>query len=396
MTTEQSSNTSRISKWTIPFLIIGFVIVIAFVFYFVFEGTKNDITIVNAGAKMESRTHAATVGEALKESDIKVREHDQVSPVKSTPIKDGMKINYIPANSVTIMDTGKKMQIWSTKKTVKEVLKDKNIKLSPHDVLNVGLSDKVKNGLQIDITRAIQLSLENGNKKENVWTTKKTVGDLLSEKKIHLTKDDRISPTKNVRLTKNMNVQVIYVDKKTETKTETVAFDTIYRNDANLEKGNEKVISKGEAGKRKVTYEKVIENGKQVKNNRISDELMTKPKNKIVARGTKTTQTNYSVQPVSSEASVNGERSFVVEATAYSGGGITATGINLSANPGAKVISVDPRVIPLGSRVFVEGYGEAIAGDTGGAIKGNIIDVYFPNESSCYSWGRRSVKITIL
>src|SRR5699024_7363548 len=58
--------------------------------------------------------------------------------------------------------------------------------------------------------------------------------------------------------------------------------------------------------------------------------------------------------------------------------GITATGIDLNKNPNAKVVAVDPSVIPLGSRVWVSGYGEAIAGDTGGAIKGNRIDLHFP------------------
>ena len=63
-------------------------------------------------------------------------------------------------------------------------------------------------------------------------------------------------------------------------------------------------------------------------------------------------------------------------ATAYTAhcngcSGITATGINLRANPNLKVIAVDPSVIPLGSKVWVEGYGYAVAGDTGGAIKGN-------------------------
>src|SRR5699024_5832372 len=60
--------------------------------------------------------------------------------------------------------------------------------------------------------------------------------------------------------------------------------------------------------------------------------------------------------------------------------GITATGIDLNKNPNAKVVAVDPSVIPLGSRVWVSGYGEAIAGDTGGAIKGNRIDLHFPSK----------------
>ncbi len=95
-------------------------------------------------------------------------------------------------------------------------------------------------------------------------------------------------------------------------------------------------------------------------------------------------------------------KELTVTATAYTAycqgcSGITATGINLRNNPHAKVIAVDPNVIPLGSRVWVEGYGEAIAGDTGGAIKGNIIDVHVPTKDDAYQWGRRfNVKVKIL
>lgn len=76
--------------------------------------------------------------------------------------------------------------------------------------------------------------------------------------------------------------------------------------------------------------------------------------------------------------------------------GITATGINLKKNPNQKVISVDPKVIKLGSKVYVPGYGYAIAGDTGGAIKGNKIDVFIPSQKAALIWGRKTVKIQIL
>lgn len=100
-------------------------------------------------------------------------------------------------------------------------------------------------------------------------------------------------------------------------------------------------------------------------------------------------------------------RTITVEATAYTAdpnenggtyGGVvkTAMGHNLSANPSMKMVAVDPRVIPLGSRIYVEGYGEAIAGDTGGAIKGNRIDVLMPSKSQSSNWGRKTVQVTIL
>lgn len=103
----------------------------------------------------------------------------------------------------------------------------------------------------------------------------------------------------------------------------------------------------------------------------------------------------------STTTKVEGVKEITVEATAYTAScegcsGITATGINLLKNPNAKVISVDPSVIPLGSKVYVEGYGEAIAGDTGGAIKGNKIDVFIPNKQEALNFGRKQLKVTIL
>lgn len=109
-------------------------------------------------------------------------------------------------------------------------------------------------------------------------------------------------------------------------------------------------------------------------------------------------QSREEVQVSSAEEAV---KEMTVTATAYTAyctgcSGTTATGIDLRANPNQRVIAVDPRVIPLGSKVWVEGYGEAIAGDTGGAIKGNKIDVFIPTKESAMAWGVKTVKIKIL
>ncbi|MDN3448991.1 3D domain-containing protein [Planococcus sp. APC 3906] len=94
-------------------------------------------------------------------------------------------------------------------------------------------------------------------------------------------------------------------------------------------------------------------------------------------------------------------KEMTVSATAYTAycagcSGTTATGQDLRSNPNQKVIAVDPTVIPLGSKVWVEGYGTAIAGDTGGAIKGNKIDVFIPSQSAALEWGRKNITIKVL
>lgn len=103
---------------------------------------------------------------------------------------------------------------------------------------------------------------------------------------------------------------------------------------------------------------------------------------------------NTSDQPAAS-------KELTVTATAYTAdcngcSGVTATGKDLKADPNAKVIAVDPSVIPLGTKVYVEGYGEAIASDTGGAIKGKKIDVFVPNKGDAMNWGTKQVKIKLL
>ncbi|MCJ7841244.1 LysM peptidoglycan-binding domain-containing protein [Lederbergia sp. NSJ-179] len=94
-------------------------------------------------------------------------------------------------------------------------------------------------------------------------------------------------------------------------------------------------------------------------------------------------------------------KEMTVTATAYTAScngcsGITATGLDLKKNPNQKVIAVDPKVIPLGSKVHVEGYGTAVAGDTGGAIKGNKIDLFIPSKADAIKFGVRTVKIKVL
>lgn len=111
------------------------------------------------------------------------------------------------------------------------------------------------------------------------------------------------------------------------------------------------------------------------------------------------TAKNVSEKPVSAPPSTGLE--LTVTATAYTAyckgcSGTTATGIDLRSNPERKVIAVDPSIIPLGTKVWVEGYGEAIAGDVGGAIKGHKIDVFIPSYESAMQWGVKKVKIKVL
>lgn len=95
--------------------------------------------------------------------------------------------------------------------------------------------------------------------------------------------------------------------------------------------------------------------------------------------------------PATPPPAPTGTRTLVADVVAYHLPGKTASGIPV----GTGVIAVDPTVIPLGTRVFVPGYGPAVAADVGTAIKGNIIDLWMPSTAQARAWGRRAVTITI-
>lgn len=96
---------------------------------------------------------------------------------------------------------------------------------------------------------------------------------------------------------------------------------------------------------------------------------------------------------IDQEVSRGGERIMTMEATAY-----TWTGQQTASGtwPAIGTVATDPEVIPLGTKIWVEGYGEAVAEDTGGLVKGNIIDLYFPTESECWEFGRRQVEVRVI
>lgn len=111
------------------------------------------------------------------------------------------------------------------------------------------------------------------------------------------------------------------------------------------------------------------------------------------------TKTVDNSEAATSADNVSGSKTLTMSATAYSTeangmGTYSATGINLKQHPSC--VAVDPSVIPLGSIIWVSGYGVSVAGDTGTAIKGNVIDLHFSTVAQSMAWGRRTVTVKIL
>ena len=147
-----------------------------------------------------------------------------------------------------------------------------------------------------------------------------------------------------------------------------------------MNQGESKVVTEGINGKDKVTYEITYIDGVESERKEVSRETVTAAVDKVIANGTKISFDGKSYS-----------RKLVVKAYSYTGGGRTAMGTKARVGE----IAVDPRVIPLGSKVYIEGVGARIAEDTGGNIKGNTIDIYMNSVSACRKWGVRTVTIYI-
>ena len=377
--------------------IISGLVIIAIAYITFLEVTKSEIEFTHNDDMEIIITRENTVGELLAELEIDVSFHDKLSHHLNDEITTGMQINYKQAKSLSLKVDDDEKTLYTTEDTVKDFFNEIELTVGEHDDLNVALDEPIKEELSITLNRAVEVIIKDATEEETYWTTEKSIEDLLAAESIELNDLDRIEPESDEPLIDKMMVSITRVEEVTDVIEEKVEFSTVRRNDASIEKGKEQVVASGSDGLIEKKYKVTIENGEEVSRELISEEVKQKSEQRVVAVGTKVIQKVVSRGGSSSLKS--GSRTMT--ATAYTANcagcsGITRTGINLNNNRHMKVIAVDPNVIPLGTRVHVEGYGEAIAGDTGGAIKGNKIDIHVPTTTEAYSWGRRKVKVTIL
>lgn len=307
-------------------------------------------------------------------------------------------------------------EIKTNTETVGELLKEKEISLEEGDKLNPGIDEELIEGFEVSIKRAVPVVITVDGKSEEVKTAESTVKDVLESKNIYYDKMDRVVPGIETKVTPHMEIEIVRVTESYKKLEEEIAYETETKENPELEKGKTETVQTGETGIKELEIKEIYENGELVKSEAISEVVTKEPVKEIVEKGTKEPEPEPAPEPVAatrgevsranssvqSGGDVSGSGA-VFNASAYddspeqNGGyaGITAMGTKL--RPG--VVAVDPRVIPLGSRVYIEymdgtpwGYG--IAEDTGGAIKGNKIDIFM--KSGTRDFGRRSMRVYIV
>ena len=380
--------------------IVSLLLFLAVISFVLFEGTKKTVALTVDGKQQEILTHANTVGELLKDHKIVVANEDFLHPSVNTSIENNLSIEWEQARQIKISVDGETQTLTTTEDLVSEILAKANVAVTEHDAITPAADAEVGPDNNIAIEKAFEITLLDGGEEKNVRSTSTTVADFLKQQNIQLSEFDRVEQKMDELIVPHSEIQVVRVEKVTDVVEEETNFAVETKKEDSLLKGKEKVVQDGVNGTVSRTYEVVKENGKEVSRSMMSEKIIKEPTKKVVAVGTKVVTASVS-RGTNSAAAPSGGKEFYVTATAYTAHcngctGVTATGINLKSNPNLKVIAVDPSVIPLGSKVWVEGYGHAIAGDTGGAIKGNKIDLFVASKSQAYDFGRKKVRVKVL
>lgn len=295
---------------------------------------------------------------------------------------------------ITLIDDGKVTQYETDASSVQELLTQLEIVLDERDQLEPTLDTKIEDEMQITITRwKPTVSFTLNGEKTLFETDFKTVGDIISAKGLKDVDGLSVEPAEDVAVTDGLNIVVKTKEVKQSLEVRAMSFETKVVETDDLEAGETKVTQEGQNGTKKVTTEEVYFGGELTETNVVDVEVVKEPVDKVVLKGTRRSIVD----------STTGERYAYTDVynmtatayTAYNGdgwGNMTASGMTTFVG----MVAVDPKVIPLGTVLYVEGYGLAIAGDTGGAIKGNKIDLFFNTKSECTQFGRRPKTVYVL
>jgi uncharacterized protein YabE (DUF348 family) len=309
--------------------------------------------------------------------------------------------------TIVVSIDGEETKIVTFKKTFKDALKANDIALGPKDKAVPNVDDVMKKKDRLEIERAVNVIVAVDGQEINIKTTEDTVDKMLEVEGIEIKESDRVSPSKTIPVSDGLKLTVTRVNTRVIKESCPIDFSTVVQKDENSLSGSTKILQQGQQGEKIITTKVIYEDGKETERKVVAETVAKDPVKKIVSVGT------LAALKVSRGGSINNiayKSVIKAKSTAYTsdfastgkrpgdkGFGRTATGTIARRNPnGYSSIAVDPRVIPLGTKLYIEGYGYGIAEDTGGAIKGNIVDVYFNSNAECMKWGRRTVNVYIL
>ena len=306
-----------------------------------------------------------------------------------------------------------------------EIYQGGSLRLASGDTGVVASHEQVKDGMEVAVDRAITVHIQSQGETKSIRMAKGTVQEALELAAIDFDEQDEFSPALDSVLNNGDTVNHAVIDTSMVTKKASIAFATVEVEDDSLPAGTRKVISEGKSGSKNIKYNIKYRDGVEIERSVSGETILSKPVDRTIAVGTGSSSSgnhsssggNSNGNPSSNNTGglgggTSGGSAIVVppiegldpsqvkevktmSATGYdpeSAGTTTATGTTAKRG----TVAVYPSEIPLGTRMYIEGYGYGMAEDTGSAIGYGRIDLYFMRHTEAIQWGRRSVQVYIL
>ena len=377
-----------------------------------------DVTILVDDETYVVRTHARTIDQLLSEADIAINARDSVlqnnilvsmtAPVdpphlfatralsRDEALTDAIEIEVRRAVPFVIAEDGREVESTSSRPTVAQVLREAGIVIGPGDSITPEPQSAIDAGTRIDVrhARPVTVALPDGH--QVLYTLANTVGDALAAAGISLPAGGFVDPPEETLVTAGMSVRVVQLSASSDYEREFIESHTVFKADASLAPGQIRTVQ-GHDGARirrySVSYVDGVEAGRELTEERFSPEVV----DTVIYYPTRTGQNES--QPADSGSVRKNLRVYATWYNPASSGraasdpayGRTANGSVVTYG----IVAVDPAVIPLGTKLFIPGYGYAVAADTGGAVQGYIIDLGYPDGVSV-DWQSKWVDIYVL
>ncbi|MEO9255248.1 MAG: ubiquitin-like domain-containing protein [Tepidiformaceae bacterium] len=384
------------------------------------------VTIQIDGQEVSLRTQASTVGGALADAGLDLHPGDAVylagqlttergpldagslvaRPVGSALVgtmaktSDTAQIAVVRALPVTVVVDTLPVETTSAAKDVSGLLADLGMTVREGDLVRPGLLTPVTAGMTVRLAKARTISVRIDGKDQQLYTQAQTVDDVVNVLGLELGADDTLSLPGDTLIQNGMSLTISRTIVADEDETSPIQPTTVYETDSSLAAGEVRIIP-GVEGVQVSHYRATYRDGQlQGDKEFLSSSVTQNPVPTRHIEGTK-----GSSRPILNAPGYTGTytRKMTVDSTWYNarggdkspgdaGYGITFTGAVLNIG----ICAVDPNVIPLGTRFYVDGYGPCVAADTGGLIKGNKIDLGYPDSAGDPGWGHHPVDIYIL
>ncbi|WP_232819475.1 3D domain-containing protein [Exiguobacterium sp. TNDT2] len=396
------------------------------------------ITIIDDGVTTVYESRGESVLEVLEETGITIDETDVVTPALSADVPLDRVIYIERARPVSLqIGYGQTETIETRERTVKDVLLRYGVSVREGDDVYPGIRTPITSGMTIRYQPVVALDVIVGDEAKTLYTMAQTVEQALREANVTISDQDTVVPALTTPVRDGMTISVNVSRDVVQYESRLIPFEIVMEEDDTLELGETEVVQVGIPGLERTRYALTVENGTITNRTETNVETLRTVRPQIMKRGTKvvaepeaepvtnqeTIATTEPASPFRDEAEIKIEetpraedvldftsaKQLLVEATAYTnnaedtvtfdGRVLTRSGYDVTDTilyEGMRIIAVDPAIIPLGTRVYVEGFGMAIALDTGSAIKGHKIDLMMDTKEEAVTFGRQPLTIWVI